>query len=73
VLALLTFAGAIVWVIAVVFVLVDERYPESMWRFLLGLVRWEASVLAYLASLVDRYPPFSLNTESASAAAPSAG
>lgn len=73
VLALLTFVGAIVWVIAVVLVLVDERYPESMWRFLLGLVRWEAWVLAYLASLVDRYPPFSLNTESASAAAPSAG
>lgn len=73
VLALLTFVGAIVWVVAVVLVLVDERYPESMWRFLLGLVRWEAWVLAYLASLVDRYPPFSLNTESASAAAPSAG
>jgi Domain of unknown function (DUF4389) len=72
VLALLTFVGAIVWVIAVVLVLVDERYPESIWRFMLGLVRWEAWVLAYLASLVDRYPPFSLNTESVSAAAPSA-
>ena len=73
VLALLTFAGAIVWLIAVVLVLVDERYPGSMWRFLLGLVRWEAWVLAYLASLVDHYPPFSLNTEPTSAAAPSAG
>jgi hypothetical protein len=73
VLALLTFVGSIVWVIAVILVLVGERYPESMWRFLLGLVRWEAWVLAYLASLVDRYPPFSLNTEPMSAAAPSAG
>jgi len=71
-LAILMFVGAIVWMIAVVLVLVDESYPESMWRFLLGLVRWEACVLAYLASLVDRYPPFSLNTDGVSAAAPSA-
>jgi hypothetical protein len=73
VLALLTFVGAIVWLVAILVVLVDGRYPESMWRFLLGLVRWEACVLAYLASLVDRYPPFALNTESVSVAAPSAG
>lgn len=71
VLAILTFVGAIVWVIAVVLVLVDEKYPESMWRFLLGIVRWEACLLAYLASLVDRYPPFTLETGSVSRAAPS--
>jgi hypothetical protein len=71
VLAILTFVGAIVWVIAVIRVLVDEKYPASMWRFLLGLVRWEASLLAYLASLVDRYPPFALETDSVSPAAPS--
>jgi len=73
VLALLTLVGAIVWLVAILLVLVDERYPESMWRFLLGLVRWEACVLAYLASLVDRYPPFALNTESVTAAASSTG
>jgi Domain of unknown function (DUF4389) len=73
VLAILTFIGSIVWVIAVVGVLVNERYPERMWRFLLGLVRWEGFVLAYLASLVDRYPPFTLQTASVSPAAPSAG
>ena len=71
VLAILTFVGAIVWVIAAFLVLVDGSYPESMWRFLLGLVRWEASLLAYLASLVDRYPPFVLETGSVSPAAPS--
>jgi Domain of unknown function (DUF4389) len=62
VLAILTFVGAIVWVIAAVRVLVDESYPESLWRFLLGILRWEACVLAYLASLTDDYPPFSLET-----------
>jgi hypothetical protein len=70
-LAILTFVGAIVWVIAVVLVLVDEKYPESVWRFVLGIVRWEACLLAYLASLVDRYPPFALETGSLSPAAPS--
>jgi Domain of unknown function (DUF4389) len=73
VLAILVFVGAFVWLIAVVFVLVTERYPDSLWRFLLGIVRWQACVFAYLASLVDRYPPFALETGSASAAAPSAG
>jgi hypothetical protein len=68
VLAILAFAGVIVWVIALVAVLVGESYPESWWRFLLGLVRWEARVLAYLASLVDDYPPFTLDTGSASSA-----
>jgi Domain of unknown function (DUF4389) len=68
VLAILSFVGAIVWVIAVVFVLAGESYPEGLWRFLLGLVRWEACLLAYLASLVERYPPFTLETGSVSPA-----
>lgn len=69
VLVILTFVGAFVWLIAVVFVLVEETYPGSLWRFLLGLVRWEAWLLAYLASLVDHYPPFALETGSVSPAA----
>jgi hypothetical protein len=73
VLAILTFLGAVVWLIAVVLVLVGGRYPAGMWRFLAGIVGWEARLLAYLASLVDEYPPFALRTGSASAAAPSAG
>jgi len=69
--AILTFFGGIVWVIAAVLVVVNGTYPESIWRFLLGLVRWEACLLAYLASLVDRYPPFVLETGPGSPAAPS--
>lgn len=70
-LAILTLVGAIVWVVAVILVLVEERYPLGMWRFLFGLVRWEACLLAYLASLVDGYPPFALETGSVSRPAPS--
>ena len=62
VLAILAFVGSIVWLAAVVLVLVAERNPEGLWGFLLALVRWEAWLLAYLASLVDKYPPFTLET-----------
>lgn len=71
VLAILTFVGTIVWTIAVIFVLVSGNYPESFWRFQLGLVRWMAWVFAYLAALVDSYPPFALETGHASPPAPS--
>ena len=62
VLAILSFIGSIVWFVGVVLVLVEESYPEGLWRFLLGLLRWEACLLAYLASLVEDYPPFTLET-----------
>jgi Domain of unknown function (DUF4389) len=67
--AILVFVGAIVWVVAVIAVLVTERYPDSLWRFLRGIVRW----VGYLASLVDRYAPFTLGTGPMSSAAPSRG
>lgn len=71
VLAIVAFVGAFVWVIAAVLVLVDERYPSGLWQFQRGIVRWEACLFAYLASLTDRYPPFTLDTGSGSTAAPS--
>lgn len=70
-LAILVIVGAFVWLLAAVLVLVNERYPDGAWRFLCGIVRWEANVLAYLASLTDRYPPFSLEGTSVFSAAPS--
>ena len=69
VLALLVLLGSIVWFFGLVLVLVSERYPESVWRFLCGIVRWEANVLAYLASLTDQYPPFALEGDSVSSRA----
>jgi Domain of unknown function (DUF4389) len=60
--AFLMLIGSILWVIAVISVLVNERYPATIWCFFRGLLRWEACVFAYLASLVDRYPPFTLET-----------
>jgi hypothetical protein len=71
VLAILGLVGAIVWVIAVVLILINERYPEGFWRFLRALVGWEAWLLAYLASLVNRYSPFRLKTGPATPQMPS--
>jgi len=62
VLALLGFVSAIVWVIAAIWILIAESYPASLFGFQRGVVRWTARLLAYLASLVDGYPPFSLDT-----------
>jgi hypothetical protein len=71
VLALLGFVSAIVWVIAAIWVLIAETYPESLYGFQRGVVRWTARLLAYLASLVDSYPPFSLDTGPATVGAAS--
>ncbi len=65
VLALLGIVSSVVGVIAVVSILLHERYPARLWSFQLGVIRWEARLLGYLASLVEPYPPFSLGGESA--------
>jgi hypothetical protein len=71
VLAIVTWVGTIVWFFAMVLVFFNGTYPESWWNFLRRIVGWEARLIAYLASLVDEYPPFTLTTEPASPAAPS--
>lgn len=62
VLAVLGAAATLVWVAAAISVLVLGGYPAPLWRFLRGVVRWQARLLAYLASLVEPYPPFRLDT-----------
>ena len=64
VLALLGIVAGLLILIAAIMILVQESYPSSIYGFLRGYLRWHARVLAYLASLVDEYPPFALDTES---------
>jgi hypothetical protein len=74
-LALLGIASCLFGLIAAVSILLNERYPERLWTFQAGVVRWHARLLAYLASLVEPYPPFSFDTgpgEPSSGVAPSA-
>ena len=42
-------------------VLLTGRYPQGLLAFVTGIQRWEYRVSAWVAGLVDRYPPFSLN------------
>jgi hypothetical protein len=58
-LAFLGFVGAFVWLWAALTVLIRERVGEHAFAYLVGLQRWSIRLLAYQASLVDEYPPFS--------------
>lgn len=62
VLGILGIVSGVIWVIAAVMVLIQENYPEGLYNFQLGVLRWEARLLGYHASLVDQYPPFALDT-----------
>lgn len=62
-LAVLGLVSGLVWLVAMVMVLIDRRYPESFYDFQRGVLRFEARLLAYHASLVEEYPPFSLAAE----------
>ena len=65
VLGLLSIISGIVGLIAALSILTLGRYPEVCWRFQFGIVRWEARLLGYLASVVEPYPPFSFDTQPA--------
>ena len=62
ILGLLGIVSAVVLVIAAVMVLIQENYPDGLYNFQRGVLRWEARLLGYHASLVDQYPPFAVDT-----------
>ena len=59
VLALLCWLGMFVWLWAALSILISERIGSGAFHYLVGLQRWSIRLLAYQASLVDEYPPFS--------------
>jgi uncharacterized protein DUF4389 len=60
ILYLLGIVGAIVYFVACFVILFTGSYPSSLFNFYVGFQRWNSNVYAYLASLYDKYPPFSL-------------
>jgi len=61
VLAFLYIAAVVVVIIAWFAILFTGRYPQAMFDFVVGVLRWSLRVGAYAFLLVtDRYPPFSL-------------
>lgn len=69
VLGLVGIAFAVVWLIAAISIFINGSYPEWASNFIRGYLRWTARVLAYMASLVEEYPPFSFGNGAAPAPA----
>jgi hypothetical protein len=53
-------AWAVTTLLAWFAILFTGRYPEGLYRFGVGVLRWNTRVEAYLLLLHDTYPPFSL-------------
>jgi hypothetical protein len=55
----------VAWLLATVAawisILFTATYPEALFAFSVGALRWSTRVEAYLLLLVDEYPPFSLS------------
>jgi hypothetical protein len=51
-------------IVAFFAVLITGRYPEGIFNFLSGVLRWTWNVTAYVYLLTDRYPPFALDQDS---------
>ena len=54
-------AWGVTTIIAWFAILFTGRYPESLYRFGVGVLRWNMRVDAYLLLLRDEYPPFSFD------------
>jgi hypothetical protein len=52
----------VLWVIAAIAVLLGVAIPRAILGYQRGVLRWQARLVAYHASLVDDYPPFVLDT-----------
>jgi uncharacterized protein DUF4389 len=62
VLLLLWCVSSVLWLAAAGIVLVNASIPDPILAFQRGVLRWQARLLAYHASLVEEYPPFSFET-----------
>jgi hypothetical protein len=62
VLAVLAFVVAFCVVIAWFAILFTKRFPRGLRDFVVGWLRWSARVEAYVISLRDEFPPYSLSS-----------
>ena len=57
----LNIALGVVTIIAFFAILFTKKYPEGLFKFAVGVRRWQANVSAYVGLLRDEYPPFSMD------------
>ena len=61
VLAFVLLAWCLTTVVAWLLILFTGTYPQGLYEFAVGALRWRLRVEAYLLLMVDEYPPFSLS------------
>ena len=52
-----------VWIISWFAVLITGSYPEGMFNYMVGVLRWSSRVGAYVMLMTDKYPPFTLDDD----------
>ena len=62
-LGVLTLTLLPVAVIAWLALVIRGRYPRTLHGYAVGVIRWQARVQAYLFSVTDAFPPFSLSAD----------
>jgi hypothetical protein len=62
VLGLIGIVSFVLLIVAGIMVLIQEKYPEGIFTFQRGYLRWNARVYAYMAGLAQDYPPFAFDT-----------
>jgi hypothetical protein len=67
VLFLLAFVGGLLWLVAAMIVLLGGQMAPSLLAYQRGVLRWQARLLAYHASLVTEYPPFAFDSDGGAA------
>ena len=62
VLAFVLFGWCVTTIVAWFAILLTGAYPEALYTFGVGALRWALRVEAYMLLMVDEYPPFSLGS-----------
>ena len=63
VLGALWFVSSILWLWGAVTILFAASVPAWLLGFQRGVLRWQARLVAYHASMIEEYPPFSFDTD----------
>ena len=55
--------ASVIYFIATFAILFTGSYPQGMFNFYVGYLRWYSNVYGYLIHLYDQYPPFSIEPQ----------